>query len=329
MRIYESVIYADPSHPTENRLGIEALTDLFMKYSIRCDDDSYIKCVGKYVFNEKVGRFAKGCELLIVSGNPDDMEEITDLFDIQIEVDDEIYEDDIFVEIDQEEEDFLDSLIIEPVAECTELMAALKGGKVQREYFTLPPFPDEYAAMVGKFLDNVTKALGKYNLYSLDAGEFEKIEEIFETQIIKIKRKFSEGEYVTLSEDDDDKVIISYEFMIDGVSFANGYRIDDVYQIHFMTRDREDLIYEIGRGLAKANLIRDNLIEECTNLQAVAIDLIRDEANIEGFLRVMGHIEALSITLRRTYGVDVNIDLLRALAGYQVDIIRELLVEED
>ena len=68
MGYQESFVYTSKHNVKANHERIEAILQLFKKYNLHCADDMFASCVCRLYFNENVGRFKKGMEMLVISG---------------------------------------------------------------------------------------------------------------------------------------------------------------------------------------------------------------------------------------------------------------------
>ena len=68
MGYQESFIYTSKSNIKANHEHIEQILQMFQKYNIRCADDDIASCVCRLYFNENVGEFKKGMEMLVTAG---------------------------------------------------------------------------------------------------------------------------------------------------------------------------------------------------------------------------------------------------------------------
>jgi hypothetical protein len=68
MGYQESFIYTSKSNIKSNHERIEEILETFQKNNIRCADDGIASCVCRLYFNEAVGGFKKGMEMLVICG---------------------------------------------------------------------------------------------------------------------------------------------------------------------------------------------------------------------------------------------------------------------
>ena len=68
MGYQESFIYTSKRNTKANHEHIEEILRMFQKYNIRCADDMLASCVCRLYFNEAVGEFKKGMEMLVICG---------------------------------------------------------------------------------------------------------------------------------------------------------------------------------------------------------------------------------------------------------------------
>ena len=68
MGYQESFIYTSKHNIKANHEHIEEILKMFQKYNIRCADDDIASCVCRLHFNESVGEFKKGMEMLVIAG---------------------------------------------------------------------------------------------------------------------------------------------------------------------------------------------------------------------------------------------------------------------
>ena len=68
MGYQESFIYTSKRNIKTNHANIEKILHMFQKYNIRCANDWLAECVCRLYFNEPVGEFKKGMEMLAICG---------------------------------------------------------------------------------------------------------------------------------------------------------------------------------------------------------------------------------------------------------------------
>ena len=81
MGYQESFVYASKHNIKANHEHINAILQMFKKYNIRCANDMIASCVCRIHFNEAVGGFKKGMEMLVVTGERDPQRSPFLLFD--------------------------------------------------------------------------------------------------------------------------------------------------------------------------------------------------------------------------------------------------------
>lgn len=68
MGYQESFIYTKKNNVEANRRDIEKIISMFQKYNVRCSGDLLASCDCRLKFNEQVGKFPTGMEMLVVCG---------------------------------------------------------------------------------------------------------------------------------------------------------------------------------------------------------------------------------------------------------------------
>ena len=68
MGYQESFIYTRKNNVEANRQDIEKIISMFQKYNVRCSDDLLASCDCRLKFNDPVGKFPAGMEMLVVCG---------------------------------------------------------------------------------------------------------------------------------------------------------------------------------------------------------------------------------------------------------------------
>ena len=68
MGYQESFIYTSKHNIKTNHNQIEEILQMFQRHNVRCADDMLASCVCRLHFNEAVGEFKKGMEMLVITG---------------------------------------------------------------------------------------------------------------------------------------------------------------------------------------------------------------------------------------------------------------------
>lgn len=82
MGYQESLIHVSTSSVEENNKEISKYLEIFKKYDIRCKGDDLTECVFKFHFNQDIGIYKKGMDILFVIGNRSCQNSYVDLFNI-------------------------------------------------------------------------------------------------------------------------------------------------------------------------------------------------------------------------------------------------------
>ena len=68
MGYQESFIYTSKRNIKTNHNQIEEILQMFQRHNVRCADDMLASCVCRLHFNEAVGEFKPGMEMLVITG---------------------------------------------------------------------------------------------------------------------------------------------------------------------------------------------------------------------------------------------------------------------
>lgn len=83
MGYQESFVHTTCSNIEQNNSDIEKYIEMFKKYDVRCEKDMLASCVVKLHFNRDVGKYKKGMDILVISGERQAQRSCYDLFDVE------------------------------------------------------------------------------------------------------------------------------------------------------------------------------------------------------------------------------------------------------
>lgn len=126
MGYQETLIYTSKGNIKMNHEHIEEILKMFQRHNICCANDDIVCCVGRLHFNEAVGEFKKGMEMLYICGDRSAQRSPERLFEC-------------VSYLTLKEQETIGKIHIDFIEDCANVLNAIKKGSITMERLNLHP----------------------------------------------------------------------------------------------------------------------------------------------------------------------------------------------
>lgn len=148
MGYQESYVHTTCSNVERNNEDIKRFIEIFKKYDVRCERDWLASCIMKLHFNKNIGKYKKGMDILVISGERQAQIDANMLFDIDYR-----YNEDKVPQYTKEELKLIKRARITFIGDALDVFEAEKDGySIDVEEISLiPELPSNYSEIKNVF----------------------------------------------------------------------------------------------------------------------------------------------------------------------------------